>query len=105
MAASLLLAARLSLPLRITCITALLPAGFRDTAYTYMDPHTFPSGGDWTIARSGVVALTNTERVAISGCIFSRVDGNAVLIARCVCVGGEDRMMDGNAVLIARRAQ
>ena len=69
------------------CIPSLwtfLFSGFRDTAYTYMDPHTIASGGDWTIARSGVVALENTERVSISGCVFSRVDGNAVLISRLV---------------------
>ena len=61
---------------------SFVAVGFRDTAYTFMDPHTFPSGGDWTIARSGVVALTNTERALVSGCVFTRVDGNALLIAR-----------------------
>ena len=25
--------------------------GLRDTAYTYMDPHSIPSGGDWTLER------------------------------------------------------
>merc|ERR1719487_2877135 len=25
---------------------------FRDTAYTFMDPHGMPSGGDWTLQRS-----------------------------------------------------
>lgn len=29
--------------------------GLRDTAYTYMDPHGIPSGGDWTLERSAVV--------------------------------------------------
>jgi hypothetical protein len=46
-----------------------------------MDPHGIPSGGDWTLERSAVVFLENTERVNVSGCVFERVDGNAVLLS------------------------
>ncbi len=31
--------------------------GFRESAYTYMDPHGLPSGGDWALARTGAVYL------------------------------------------------
>jgi hypothetical protein len=58
---------------------SLLGLGLRDTAYTYMDPHGIPSGGDWTLERSAVVLLEGTEQVTVSGCVFERVDGNAVL--------------------------
>jgi len=60
---------------------SLLGLGLRDTAYTYMDPHGIPSGGDWTLERSAVVFLEGTEQVTVRGCVFERVDGNAVLLS------------------------
>lgn len=60
---------------------SIIGLGLRDTAYTYMDPHGIPSGGDWTLERSAVVFLEGTERVRLSGCVFERVDGNAVLLS------------------------
>ena len=44
---------------------ALVGLGLRDTAYTYMDPHGIPSGGDWTLERAAVVFLEGTERVCL----------------------------------------
>jgi hypothetical protein len=55
--------------------------GFRDTAYTYMDPHSIPSGGDWTLERSAVVFIEGTEGTNVTGCVFERIDGNAVLLS------------------------
>jgi hypothetical protein len=55
--------------------------GFRDTAYTYLDPHSIPSGGDWTLARSAVVIFEGTEDSGVYGCVFERVDGNAILLS------------------------
>ena len=55
--------------------------GLRDTAYTYMDPHGIPSGGDWTLERSAVVFLEGTENIVVSGCVFERVDGNAIMLS------------------------
>jgi len=46
-----------------------------------MDPHSLPSGGDWSLERSAVVFLEGTENVTLSGCVFERVDGNAVLLS------------------------
>ena len=60
---------------------SIIGLGIRDTAYTYMDPHSIPSGGDWTLERSAVVFLEGTERVTVSGCVFERVDGNAILLS------------------------
>ena len=60
---------------------SLLGLGLRDTAYTYMDPHSLPSGGDWALERSAVVFIEGAERVAVSGCVFERVDGNAVMLS------------------------
>ena len=60
---------------------SIIGIGMRDTAYTYMDPHSLPSGGDWALERSAVVFVEGSERVTISGCIFERVDGNAILMS------------------------
>ena len=60
---------------------SILGIGLRDTAYTYMDPHGIPSGGDWTLERSAVVFLEGTERINVTGCVFERVDGNAILLS------------------------
>ena len=55
--------------------------GFRDTAYTYMDPHGMPSGGDWALQRAGAIFLEGTENAMIDSCLFERLDGNAVMIS------------------------
>ena len=60
---------------------SLVGLGLRDTAYTYMDPHSIPSGGDWTLERSAVVFIENATGVAVTDCVFERVDGNAVLLS------------------------
>ena len=54
---------------------------FCDTAYTYMDPHGMPSGGDWAVQRSGALFFEGTENTLVQECIFERLDGNAVMIS------------------------
>ena len=54
---------------------------FRDTAYTYMDPHGMPSGGDWALERTGALFLEGTENTLIENCIFERLDGNGIMIS------------------------
>ena len=54
---------------------------FRDAAYTYMDPHGMPSGGDWGLQRMGALFLEGTENVTIDNCIFERLDGNAIMVS------------------------
>jgi hypothetical protein len=60
---------------------SILGLGLRDTAYTYMDPHSLPSGGDWALERSAVVFVEGSERVTVAGNVFERVDGNAVMLS------------------------
>ena len=60
---------------------SIVGLGLRDTAYTYMDPHSIPSGGDWTLERSAVVFVEGAERVKIDGNVFERIDGNGVLFS------------------------
>jgi len=59
----------------------------QDTSYTYMDPHGLPSGGDWALQRQGAITLIGTKNIVVDGCLFSRLDGNAVFI------GGYNRNM------------
>ena len=54
---------------------------FHDTAYTYMDPHGMPSGGDWALQRMGALFFEGTENVLVQECIFERLDGNAIMIS------------------------
>ena len=54
---------------------------FKDTRYTYLDPHGMPSGGDWGLQRSAAVFVQNAEDIQIRNCLFSRLDGNALMLS------------------------
>ena len=58
-----------------------LCTSFRDSAYTYLDPHGMPSGGDWGFQRTGAIFIEGTEHTLIDSCVFTKLDGNAVLIS------------------------
>lgn len=61
--------------------TAFRGITFRDSAYTYMEPHGVPSGGDWGLQRLGAIFLEGTEDVVIDSCLVTRVDGNAIMMS------------------------
>eukprot|EP00937_MAST-01D_sp_MAST-1D-sp2_P005490 g5490.t1 len=52
----------------------------RDTAYTYMDEHGLPSGGDWALQKQGAITLVGTENVTVEKNLFTRLDGNGIFI-------------------------
>ena len=54
---------------------------FRDTAYTYLDPHGMPSGGDWGLERMGALFFEGTKGVIVDSCIFERLDGNGIMVS------------------------
>ncbi len=54
---------------------------FRDTVYTYLDPHGMPSGGDWALERMGGLFIEGTEMTTVDSCIFERLDGNGIMIS------------------------
>ena len=54
---------------------------FRDSAYTYTDPHGMPSGGDWGIERMGVLFLDVSEEVLVDSCVLERLDGNPIMLS------------------------
>eukprot|EP00928_Gymnodinium_smaydae_P031890 TRINITY_DN23259_c0_g1_i1.p1 TRINITY_DN23259_c0_g1~~TRINITY_DN23259_c0_g1_i1.p1 ORF type:complete len:828 (+),score=100.29 TRINITY_DN23259_c0_g1_i1:55-2538(+) len=53
---------------------------FRDTAYTFMDPHGMPSGGDWGLQRSGALTFAGTERTRVDRCLLGWLDGIGISI-------------------------
>ena len=50
-------------------------------APVYMQDSSTPSGGDWGLARVGAITLENTESITISNNLFTRLDGNAIIIS------------------------
>jgi hypothetical protein len=54
---------------------------FKDSRYTYMEPHGVPSGGDWALQRMGGVFIEGAENVTIEQCLFTRLDGNALFLS------------------------
>ena len=42
---------------RLKDYISIMGVNFKDSAYTYMDPHGMPSGGDWALERMGVLFL------------------------------------------------
>jgi len=54
---------------------------FVNTAYTYMDPHGVPSGGDWAMQRSGALFFEGTKFLTVNSCLFKRLDGNALMLS------------------------
>ena len=53
----------------------------RDAGATYLEPHGMPSGGDWGLQRRGAVYLEGTENTTIEACLFTRNDGNSVMLS------------------------
>ncbi|KAH9258048.1 hypothetical protein BASA81_003611 [Batrachochytrium salamandrivorans] len=58
----------------------LLGLEFRDTAASWLEPHSAVSGGDWTLPKSAAVMAFGVDNLHIKGCTFERLDGSAVLL-------------------------
>ena len=56
--------------------------GLRDTAWTMLQPHGVPSGGDWALERMAALFLEGTESLVAEGLRFERVDGNAMMLSK-----------------------
>lgn len=56
--------------------------GFRDSAATYMNEWSVPSGGDWSLHRGGAIYIEDSSNVTIENCTFRRLDGNAVFLSK-----------------------
>lgn len=53
---------------------------FRDTTPVYEEQWEVPSGGDWALHRSAAVFLEGTTNAKVSGGLFKRLDGNAIML-------------------------
>ena len=60
---------------------SIIGLGLRDTRDTQLDNHSMPSSGDWALPRSAVLFLEGSVNATVSGCVFERVDNNAVLLS------------------------
>ena len=72
------------------------------SAYTYMERHGVPSAGDWALERFAAVYLYGTEDTTISGCAFTRLDGNAVMLSgynRAALIKDVEAVWNGDSVL------
>ena len=61
-------------------------------AYTFMDPHGVPSGGDWALQRMGAVFAEGTANLTVRNCLFKNLDGNALFLSGFV----HDSVISGN---------
>ena len=55
--------------------------GLTGTLAVFLDPHGVPSGGDWSLQRSGALFFEGTERCVVERCAMSRLDGNGIMLA------------------------
>ena len=53
---------------------------FRDTTPVYEEQWEVPSGGDWALHRSAAIFLEGTTDAKVSGGLFRRLDGNAIML-------------------------
>jgi len=60
----------------------VLGLGFRDTAYTMMQPHGVPSGGDWSLERMGVLMLEGVEDVSVEKIKMWKIGGNGIMLSK-----------------------
>lgn len=76
--------------------------GFRDAAYTYFLPHGMPSGGDWGLQRHAALFLQGTQNSLVTGCVFERLDGNAVMLSaynRFATISGNEFAWNGDTCI------
>jgi len=75
------------------------------TLTDYMLPFTVPSGGDWSFHDGGMVRMSGTEGVSISGCTFSAPGGNGLMISgynrAAAIVSNEFSFTGSNAIVSA----
>eukprot|EP01084_Bolivina_argentea_P320044 555206_1 len=64
-------------PVKNIIVTGL---NFIDSAFTGLDPHGAPSGGDWGWQYSGAIEIIGAENISVTNNYFSRLDGNAIFI-------------------------
>jgi hypothetical protein len=53
---------------------------FRHVAPAYLDAYAVPSGGDYSLQKSGVVLLNHTEGCTVDHCLFDACGGNGVFL-------------------------
>jgi hypothetical protein len=55
--------------------------GVRDAALSFFEPHSLPSGGDWSIQRTAALFFQGAEAPLVAGCAFERMDGIVLFLS------------------------
>ena len=55
--------------------------GFKDSAASFLEPHSVPSAGDWALERVAALEFEGVERLVIENCTLSRAGGNGIMIS------------------------
>ena len=55
--------------------------GFRDSAASFMEPHSVPSGGDWSLERVAALVFEGVEGLVVDNCTVSRAGGNGLMLS------------------------
>jgi hypothetical protein len=55
--------------------------GFKDSAASFLEPHSVPSAGDWALERVAALFFEGVERLVIENCTLSRAGGNGIMIS------------------------
>ena len=66
----------------LPCFYLAIFVGVRDTAWTMMEPHGVPSGGDWALERTAALFFSNTHSLVVDQVKVWRVGGNALMLSR-----------------------
>ena len=65
----------------MNCCMHAVPGPNIVALYTRSYCFSLRAGGDWTLERSAVVFLEGTMHATVTGCVFERVDGNAIMMS------------------------
>ena len=58
----------------------LLGVGMRDTALSFLDNHSMPSGGDWGLGRIAAIFIKGAVDTTLDSIHMEKLDGNAITI-------------------------
>jgi hypothetical protein len=82
---------------------------FSHTSSTFMEKMEVPSGGDWTITRSGAVRMEYVRNATVLECVWNGIGGNGLVVSRTAwntsIIANEFVWIGSSAVLVAGEVQ
>jgi hypothetical protein len=88
----------------INYVATLKVNGFEvtGTRSTFMEMYEVPSGGDWSIHRSGAIFVQDAETVSVTNCLFNMTGGNGVFLSNHVqnsTIGHNEFTLTGDSAI------